>query len=75
MMVLDWPDDGRAGVTRCRECGDSVSDSFARVFGDNDDRVHACPTCTTFRDLSEGGGVAGDGTGPPARGAYDQPLS
>lgn len=65
MMVLDWPDDGRAGARRCRHCGSAVSKGFARVFGDNEDRVHGCPACTTFRDLSEGGGLAEEADGRP----------
>lgn len=75
MMVIQLPDDGRAGVTRCRQCGSSVSDSFARVFGDNRDRVHGCPTCTTFRDLSEGGGISGDAAGSPASAGSDRSFS
>jgi hypothetical protein len=75
MMFLDWPDDGRASVTRCQQCGSSVSNSFARVFGDNEDRVHGCPTCTTFRDLSEGGGLSGDEAGQASGTASDRPFS
>jgi hypothetical protein len=55
MMLLD-PDavDESVGTLQCRECGVYVSKGFARVFGDNQDRVDGCPACTTFRERSEG---------------------
>jgi hypothetical protein len=30
----------------CERCGFEVGAEFARVLGDNDDRIHACPQCT-----------------------------
>lgn len=33
-------------MPRCTGCHDWVSRDFARVFGDNHDKVHACPNCT-----------------------------
>ena len=30
----------------CTNCGASVSNEFAKVFGDNDDVVHICLSCT-----------------------------
>ena len=33
-------------MTSCSNCGAFVTDDFARVFGDNDDEVHACPECS-----------------------------
>ena len=36
----------------CRNCGHHVAADFARVLGDNDGRVHACPECTeSWSDL------------------------
>lgn len=32
-------------ATECQRCGAQVSRKFARVFGDNDDTVHACTNC------------------------------
>lgn len=29
----------------CERCDETVSDAFARVLGDNDDRVYGCPNC------------------------------
>lgn len=40
--------------SHCRECGAHVSDSFARVFGDNDDVVHGCPNCETYAAVFDG---------------------
>lgn len=41
---------------RCWNCGGHVTPRFARVMGDNDDKVYACPRCQGFRELSEGAG-------------------
>lgn len=38
---------------RCSQCGSHVSLSFARVFGSNHDSVHACPSCSTLRELQD----------------------
>lgn len=43
-------------TTKCRNCGNTVTDQFARVFGNNQDIVHGCPDCMTYRDLKTGGG-------------------
>jgi len=32
-------------MTSCSNCGAFVTDRFARVFGDNDEKVHACSDC------------------------------
>ena len=29
----------------CQTCGAHVSSQFAKVFGDVDDLIHACPSC------------------------------
>lgn len=43
--------------TKCRNCGSYVTGAFARVFGDNNDRVYACLECSTMRALRTGSGV------------------
>jgi hypothetical protein len=32
-------------MSECRNCGAHVSENFARVYGDNSGRVHACIAC------------------------------
>ncbi|MCU4742747.1 hypothetical protein OB955_15985 [Halobacteria archaeon AArc-m2/3/4] len=36
---------------QCVNCGNQVTRQFARVFGDNRDVVHACPDCSTYREM------------------------
>lgn len=43
--------------TCCQNCGSYVTSAFARVFGDNQDHVHACLECSTMRALRTGSGV------------------
>ena len=43
--------------TDCQGCGSSPTEQFRRVFGDNDDVVHGCPECSTYRELHDGGAV------------------
>lgn len=38
----------------CMNCGAFVTPSFARVFGDNDDRVVGCPECMSFKQIATG---------------------
>jgi hypothetical protein len=45
----------------CHNCGTVVTYDFARVFGNNDQQVYGCPTCTSFRELMEGRGARPDG--------------
>lgn len=49
---------------KCQNCDAQVTPQFARVFGDNRDVVHACPDCTTYRELQIGAATQ--------RGAIDQ---
>lgn len=42
---------------QCRSCDTYVSADFARVFGDNDDTIHACLNCTTLAALRDGQAV------------------
>lgn len=44
-------------MLECEGCGAHVTRAFARVFGDNNDDVVECLTCSTTRDLSDRGGV------------------
>lgn len=48
------PSTDGAGQTRCLNCDSFVTPQFARVFGDNQDRVTQCINCTTSRDLCRG---------------------
>lgn len=42
---------------RCLNCGSAVSEQFGRVFGDQDDRLHACPDCASMSQLMRGAGA------------------
>jgi hypothetical protein len=37
----------------CRNCGEHVTVQFARVFGDNQDRVRKCIACVPNAELDE----------------------
>ena len=41
----------QTSAPRCVTCGHQVTRQFARVFGDNRDVVHACPECSTYREM------------------------
>ena len=43
-------------MRECEACGAPVSDAFARVFGDNQGEVHACPECGIWGHYAAGGG-------------------
>jgi len=47
-------------MTRCQNCGAKVSGLFARVYGDNEDRVFACLECHSGNDLVSGAGAFPD---------------
>jgi hypothetical protein len=51
------PHDERVRPKRCRNCGGHVTADFARVFGDNQNRVDSCPVCATLTDIVDGGAV------------------
>ena len=53
--MQQWPPVA-AEQSECANCGESVSDSFSRVFGDNRDVVHACTSCATYREIKETAG-------------------
>lgn len=44
----------RLADTRCSNCDSFVTPQFARVFGDNQNRIRRCLNCTTSRDLCRG---------------------
>ncbi|WP_449289566.1 DUF7563 family protein [Natronomonas salsuginis] len=44
----------------CEQCGNSVSEQFARVFGDNSNTVHACYSCESHQAIERG--AASDAT-------------
>jgi translation initiation factor 1 (eIF-1/SUI1) len=37
----------------CDNCGGHVSDQFVRVFGDENDAVHACLNCAANAGIAE----------------------
>lgn len=47
-------------VSECQNCGEPVSSRFARVFGNNQNEVHACLECATEKELYRGSGRAPD---------------
>jgi hypothetical protein len=53
----DWQPqqrDGRQQANTCQACGSHVSADFARVSGDNDDRVWACHSCVDQNAILRG---------------------
>lgn len=38
-------------MAKCKRCGSYVSDTYARVFGNNEDDVYACPSCERSRGM------------------------
>lgn len=53
-MYTNTPaDDVPSVYPSCRQCDSQVSRQFARVFGNNDDVVFACPNCASMADLPE----------------------
>lgn len=66
-QASDEPDTGMQA--RCEVCDALVSQQFARVFGDNDDRLpNGCLECSTVREIggrtdSYGAGVGVGGAG------------
>ena len=69
MCPTIWTGTGSAlGGTSCENCGRQVSPRYARVFGDNDDRIFGCPNCMSSSELRErresrGYGTLSDGLG------------
>lgn len=39
---------------KCRTCENTVSQRYAKVFGDNDDQIDYCPECSTYREMKDG---------------------
>ena len=40
-------------MARCNHCDAHVSDQFARVFADENDRLMACPACSANAGIAE----------------------
>ena len=38
----------------CQNCDEPVNEHFARVFGDNNNDVHACYNCTSHQAVTQG---------------------
>jgi len=59
----DEPDSAKWVKCEKEHCDNWVTAEFARVFGDNEDRlVNGCPECATYREIRAHGRV-GDGVG------------
>ncbi len=43
------------GDDQCQQCGNKVTEQYRRVFGGNDDVVHGCYDCETYRAAYRGG--------------------
>lgn len=46
-------------MPECSNCGSHITPDFARVFGDRDDDIHGCPSCSTYAELKDGAGARG----------------
>lgn len=44
----------------CENCGEFVTDRFAKAFGDNAGDVHACPECKGMTAVKRGAGADPD---------------
>ncbi len=68
----------RAMVTSvtCLNCGEPVDAQYARVFGNDDDEVHACRNCSTQGAIANGAAVDADRDGTPLvyRPDVDEPV-
>lgn len=47
----------------CQSCGNRVSAEYARVFGNDENELYACPNCSTQRATARGAGVDDDRDG------------
>jgi len=63
-------------TTTCQNCGEPVDADYARVFGNDDDQVHACTNCPTHRAIATGAATAADRDGAPLvhRPGIDEPV-
>lgn len=51
---VDGGDTDTGARARCKTCGNTVSQNYARVFGDNNDEISMCPECSTYREFKNG---------------------
>ncbi|MGB9934129.1 DUF7563 family protein [Haloarcula amylolytica] len=60
----------------CLNCGEPVNAQYARVFGNDDDEVHACRNCATQGAIANGAAVDADrdGTRLVHRPGVDEPV-
>ena len=60
----------------CLNCGEPVDAQYARVFGNDDDEVHACRNCATQGAIANGAAVDADRDGTPMvhRPDVDEPV-
>jgi hypothetical protein len=47
-------------MAECQNCGSHVSKRFARVMGDNNGKIHACPSCSLNSVGPKAGGAGED---------------
>ena len=60
----------------CQNCGAHVDAQYARVFGNDDNEVHACRNCSTQGAIANGAAVDADRDGTPLvhRPNVDEPV-
>ncbi|GGM50210.1 hypothetical protein [Haloarcula argentinensis] len=60
----------------CQNCGARVDAQYARVFGNDDNEVHACRNCSTQGAIANGAAVDADRDGTPLvhRPDADEPV-
>lgn len=51
---------GTHQTNQCEKCNSYISFQFARVFGDNNNRVYGCLNCEKLHVLREGEGGTAD---------------
>lgn len=58
MTITPWS--STETESTCLHCESFVTDRFARVFGDDQDRAHRCPECDSYRRLTRGSAAGKD---------------
>lgn len=54
LLFVSMQHNGARRMPSCTNCGEFVTPSFVRVFGDNENRVDGCPTCLTATEIYDG---------------------
>ena len=58
--MATWRSSAASSGTICRYCDNHVTARYARVFGDNEGRVHRCPACDSEKRLALGSAAGKD---------------